>query len=85
VPHVGGTFHKTPLDSPHELGNNAFKLSPMIFPRNLVQNAQERKKKIKIRVMMVMENYFSKGHKEEGHSNNKQCGMRSFLLPNIQQ
>jgi hypothetical protein len=45
VPHVGGTFNKLPLDLPHELGNNAFKVSLMIFPRNSVQNVQEKKEK----------------------------------------
>jgi hypothetical protein len=43
VLYVGGIFNKTPLHLPHELGNNAFKVTPMIFLRNLVQNVQENK------------------------------------------
>jgi hypothetical protein len=43
VLHVGGTFSKTPLDLPHQLGNNVFKVSLIIFPINLVQNVQEKK------------------------------------------
>jgi hypothetical protein len=33
VLNVGGAFSKVPSDSPHELGNNAFAVNLMIFPK----------------------------------------------------